>query len=260
MNSAVAISGAHGFLGSALVEHLRDSTAVIRLGRHSGDRPWNLSDSLAPTLTDATAVAHCAWVVVPRTAATAKTNIAGSLALLDSAGAAEIPFIFISSMSASDATRSRYGRSKRAVEKRVLAYERGYVLRPGTIRDATGSIGMLGESLGRLADLPLDPHVSPSPYVPIVSRDRVVEEVTSRLSAPDSAPREVDLVDEWIPLDALMATLTQRARRPKITIPSSVITGACSAFQRASIPLFRDLADSWLGLMDASARRTSPGA
>lgn len=259
MSSSVAVSGAHGFLGSAVVEHLSATSEVILLGRHSGDRRWNLADTWAPPLGDVAAVVHCAWAVAPRTAATANTNIAGSLALLDSAQTAGLPFIFISSMSASDATRSRYGRSKRIVEKHVLNYERGHVLRPGTIRDATGGIGMLGESLGRLADLPLEAQVSPSPYVPIVSRNRVVEEVTSRLSASDSAPREVDLVDEWIPLDALMATLTQRARRPKVSIPSSIITGACSAFQRASIPPFRDLADSWLGLMDASARHASPG-
>lgn len=62
-------------------------------------------------------------------------------------------------------------------------------------------------------------------------------------------------VDEWLPLEALMASLTERASRPTFRIPSGVVTGASVAFQRASIPPFRDLADSWLGLMDASARR-----
>jgi nucleoside-diphosphate-sugar epimerase len=255
MSNPVAVSGAHGFLGSAVVEHLRGSSDVIPLGRYPGDRAWDLRDTFAPSLGDVVAVIHCAWAVSPRTVTTANFNIAGSLALLDAARAADIPLIFVSSISASDATRSRYGRSKRAVERPVLAYERGVVLRPGTIRDASGGIGMLSESLGRLADLPLEARVSPSPYVPLVSLNRVVEAISKRLTNSTAVPREVDLVDEWLPLEALMASLTERASRPTVRIPSGVVTGASVALQRASIPPFRDLADSWLGLMDASARR-----
>lgn len=259
MASSLAITGAHGFLGSAILPALTEDQSVISLGRHPGDEPWQLTDTHSPTLEHASALIHCAWVVAPRTSSTANTNIAGSLALLDEARHQGIPFVFISSMSASDSTRSRYGRAKREVERHVLRYPQGSVIRPGTIRDEAGGIGMLGESLGRLTALPVQPRVTPDPAVPLVSLDRVVSVVMRHALAPGDDDREVDLVDEWIPLSALVTSFAPSAGpRRGVRVPQALITASTSVAQRASVSLFRDLADSWLGLMDAAQRQPTP--
>lgn len=252
MESSVAITGARGFLGSALVTALGPDHRVTSLGRHPGDEPWQLSDTHAPDLEGVQAVIHCAWAVTPRTSAVANVNIAGSLALLDEARRHGIPFVFISSMSASDSTRSRYGRAKREVEHHVLRYENGIVIRPGTIRDDAGGIGMLAASLGRLASLPVEARVNPDPLVPLVSLQRVVDESLTPALEP-ATTREVDLVDEWIPLSQLIASLApQDTTRRALRVPQTLITTASTVAQRAGVPPFQDLADSWLGLMDAS--------
>ena len=258
MDSTVAITGAHGFLGSAIRSTLDAEHHVTSLGRHPGDEPWQLSDNLPPDLDGTLALIHGAWAVAPRTSAVANMNIAGSLSLLDEARRHGIPFVFISSMSASDTTRSRYGRAKRAVERHVLTYEKGIVVRPGTIRDEAGGLGMLGASLGRLASLPVDAQVDPDPLVPLVSLERVVEESLKPVVAPADTPREIVLVDEWTPLSRLIASLAPDGTTKRvIRLPQALITTASTVAQYASVPPFRDLADSWLGLIDAAhAHRT----
>lgn len=253
MQPCVAITGAHGFLGSALTSALSTDHQVTSLGRHHGDQHWELSDVHAPALPSASAIIHCAWAVTPRTRSVANMNVAGSLALLDEAQRRAIPFIFISSMSASEGTRSRYGSAKRAVERHVLRYRNGVVVRPGTIQDASGGLGMLTASLSRLAALPVQARIHPEPRVPVVGLTRVVDVTIRRALTPSTDEQQMDLVDAWVPLSELVRSLATTSQPQRtVRLPSALVTAGSTLAQRASIPPFRDLGDSWLGLIDAS--------
>lgn len=244
------------------MEHLHHRATPTRsVGRRTADVVWDLSATAAPSLDGIRAIVHCAWTVAPRTQAVANMNIAGSLALLDEARRLDVPYVFISSMSASPTTLSRYGRSKHAVEAYVLEYSRGRVVRPGTIRDADGGIGMLGQSLKRLGSLPVSLRVTPTPDVPLVSLDRVVTVAADLALQPSTAATEVDLIDEWTSVDQLMAQMSSTPRASRsVTAPSTLVTTGCRVVRAAGVPGIRDLADSWLGLIDAGQRRavTSP--
>ena len=251
MSETLALTGASGFLGGAIRAAAPASTVVLSLGRHEGDTRWDMRSPSTPELGAASAVVHCAWLTTPRDKATSEKNITASLALLEAAKARSALFIFISSKSSNAATTSRYGRSKFAVEQAVLAYEHGLVIRPGTIQSASGSLGMLDETLGRLAGMSIGIRLKPDPQVPIVSLDRVVDTVWAAVPDQGSTPSIITLIDEWVPLGHLIEA--RRSTSPRITVPApSSLVGLGARMGRA-LPLgaIRDSADSWLGLADA---------
>ena len=255
MGDVTALTGFNGFLGSAIRVALLENHDVLTIGRRGADIQWDLANPLAPPLMDCSAIVHCAWAVAPRSQRVTDMNMAGSLALLDAARAADVPLVFVSTLSATAATRSRYGRSKLLVEENVLAYRRGRVIRPGVVRDSDGSMGMLSQALQRIASLPVRVSISPPPRVPVVGLERTVLAVTDAIRA-EGGPASQDLVDEWVDLDELMASMTNGESRPRrLTIPSTLVTSACIVSQR--LPRLRDLSDSWLGLTDAARGTTS---
>lgn len=249
----LGLTGASGFLGTAIRAAAPDSTVVLSLGRHRGETPWNMESRLAPDLGTATAVVHCSWMTTPRDKETAAKNITASLTLLAAARARSARFIFVSSKSSNAATKSRYGRSKFEVEQAVLGYEHGLVIRPGTIQSASGSLGMLDETLGRIAGMSIGIRLKPDPTVPLVSLAQVVATVWSVVHDQNSAPAIVTLVDEWVPLGDLIDA--RRSSAPRISMPApSALVGFGARIGRA-IPLraIRDSADSWLGFVDAGS-------
>src|ERR1700761_1299031 len=131
MSRVCALTGAHGYVGSALHRGLTAAGwTVISLSRRAnlaGDEiRWSLEDASALRQElrrrEVSAVVHAAWdlrLVRPRDLE--QVNVQGSLRLLeDSRAAGVLRFVFISSISAFDEAESHYGKTKLAVERAVL--------------------------------------------------------------------------------------------------------------------------------------------
>jgi len=149
-------------------------------------------------------------------------------------------------------TRSLYGQAKFALEQKVIAYSKGLVIRPGTVRDDSGRMGMLDDSLATLAALPVRLSIMPSPMVPLVSLDRLVSAIWSAaLNDPlhlDS--RVLQLIDHWEPLENLVEVRRGSRRAPTVKVYSSWLTAPARLAHVLPLGRIRDSADSWLGLVD----------
>jgi nucleoside-diphosphate-sugar epimerase len=142
----IAVTGARGFVGAHL-------TAQVRAQGHEVvELSWRLESQTEPALPESLdALIHAAYDF----AAEDDRNVAGSIRLFHAARAAGVDrLIFISSLSAFEGCKSRYGASKLAVEQRVAAIG-GCIVRLGFVCDDSGR-GLSG-SLKKLAALPIIP-------------------------------------------------------------------------------------------------------
>lgn len=163
MPPAALITGAYGYLGSriraALDELGWDTVALVRTPR-PGDSAvrWTLGDKL-PAGVSADVLVHCAYDMrVRRWDDICAVNVDGSAALLRSARRAGVDRILVlSSMSAYEGTKQRYGRAKLAIER--CALECGAIaVRPGLVYGADA--GGMGGTLRSLTKLPLTPVIT----------------------------------------------------------------------------------------------------
>ena len=135
----IAITGGAGFVGWHLTTQLRAM----------GHDVTHLARSFAIE-SEFDALIHAAWDF-----ADPEVNVGGSMRLFDAAKAAGIPrIVFISSLSAFEGCRSRYGATKLTVEKAVAAID-GCTARLGFVCD--DSTRGLSGALKRLAALPVIP-------------------------------------------------------------------------------------------------------
>jgi nucleoside-diphosphate-sugar epimerase len=159
----VLVTGAAGFLGAACCEYLADAgyrvralvrdpgqttsiEAVATDGVFQGDLPDRI-DTVA-FAGGVRAIVHCAFTTrgTNRTQVAA-ANLTGSRRLLELARGHDIDhFVFISSLAATPAAESFYGRSKRQVEQ-MLDPNRDLVLRPGLIMGRGGLFERMCRSL-----------------------------------------------------------------------------------------------------------------
>ena len=169
MTVRIAVTGAAGFLGGALVRHLvaggyevralvREPAAfalpgVAAVGRC--DLPDLLDESM---LEGADALVHCAWATRVTDAAVARRiNEDGSRRVFAAARARGVGrIVFVSSIAARPDAPSAYGRSKHAVEA-LLDPSRDLIVRPGLIvgRDGQGLFQQLRGSMQRLRLVPV---------------------------------------------------------------------------------------------------------
>lgn len=160
---SIAITGAGGFVGSRLARFFtRQGHHVIPLGRsYSGDgdqRFFSLDAVPAPDLLlGVDIVVHCAYDFADRRSAEANVNVKGSAALFRCAREAGSVPVHISSMSAFEGCKSRYGQTKLVVE-RLCTQHGGLNVRAGLVYDPEPG-GLMG-SLARLAKLPVVPLVA----------------------------------------------------------------------------------------------------
>jgi nucleoside-diphosphate-sugar epimerase len=137
----VALTGASGFVG----RHLASQLGAVPI-------PFRLESSTQiGTLASFDALIHAAWDFHAQD----DRNVAGSTRLFERAAAEGIPrILFISSLSAFEGCRSRYGKSKLAVENELTRFG-GCSVRLGFVIDETDH-GLSG-GLKKLARLPVIP-------------------------------------------------------------------------------------------------------
>ena len=145
----IVVTGANGFVGSALCRHLSARGATVRpLTRNAG---YDLAHPV-PSLVGAGVVVHCAHdFTSPR------ANVDGTLRLLDACARDGVSqFVFISSLSAHVGARSAYGRCKGESEERLgrSTHPIVTVLKPGTVLGPGGLFARV-RHLARLPALPV---------------------------------------------------------------------------------------------------------
>jgi len=172
--SAVAITGASGYVGSAIARCFRaQGWDVVELGRRAA-RKYELGGDVDWTEIDA--FVHCAWDFrLTRREDVERVNVQGSIRLMEGASASGVKRgVFISSLSCFEGCRSLYGQGKLKVEREAARL--GYAsVRPGLVYGETPG-GMMGS---------LEKAVKASPVVPLIGDG----------SAPQYPVHEEDLAE-----------------------------------------------------------------
>ncbi len=159
----IAVTGANGYVGGRILSRLRaggvDAVALVRRPA-CGDglaRRYALGEPLDSGLLDGIeTVIHAAYDASVQGEDIRTVNMHGSMPLLDGLAERGGRALLISSLSAFEGTRSRYGRAKLELERAVLARE-GIVLRPGLIFGiaAGGLFGAMVKALSASALAPM---------------------------------------------------------------------------------------------------------
>ncbi len=224
MKDCVAITGASGYVGSAIAQCFRaHGWDVLELGRNTPQR-YSLEEEKVVDLRNMDALVHCAWDFGPRKWRNVwRVNVEGSIRLLKSARDNGIPRgVFISSLSSFEGCRSLYGRGKLAVEKeaRRLGFS---VVRPGLVYGERpgGMMGSLEKAVTRSAVVPLIGDGS-YPQYPVHEED--LAELVFALCDPRRPPpgEPVSAASgEAVPFRDLLAIIAARhGRTPKfVPIP-----------------------------------------
>ncbi len=158
MKKTVAITGANGFVGSALCRELSKRFHVIRLSRKCGDIAFSLNKVNALPAVPIDIVVHCAHSF-SRTHGAFRENIKGTKDIYRWAvknGATQ--FIFISSLAASQRTPSLYGRTKWKIERWLAKQSHTTILRLGTV---VGHGGIFAKAFRLFSYLPIIPLAFP---------------------------------------------------------------------------------------------------
>jgi nucleoside-diphosphate-sugar epimerase len=266
MSRVCALTGAHGYVGSALRRGLTAAGwTVVSLSRRekvaedeirwsldeaSGSGPNTLREELRRR--EISAVVHAAWdlrLVRPRDLE--RVNVQGSLRLLEEARAAGVRrFVFISTISAFDEAESDYGKTKLAVERGV-ALQGGVVIRPGLVYGERpgGMFGALKTQAGRGAIIPLLGNGRYAQY--LVHEDDLAAAVIAAVSIEKAPERPVTVAhpESW-PLRSLMRQLAEsQGSHPRfVSVPWPLVYQGLKVTEALGLKLgFRS--DSVIGLV-----------
>lgn len=266
MSRVCALTGAHGYVGSALRRGLTAAGwTVVSLSRREklaqDEIRWSLdeasgsgSNALHEELRrrEVSAVVHAAWdlrLVRPRDLE--QVNVQGSLRLLTEARVADVPrFVFISTISAFDEAESYYGKTKLAVEREVVR-QGGLVIRPGLVYgDRPG--GMFGALKAQAAKGGIIPLLGNGRYAQyLVHEDDLAAVVVAAVSTERVPQKPVTVAhpDPW-PLRSLMEHLARsEGAEPRfISVPWRLVYRGLRFAETAGLKLgFRS--DSVIGLV-----------
>ena len=251
---AVAITGANGYVGTALCTAFGAAGyRVIALQRSApGDArdylPYSLEDGpAAPLPADVAAVVHCAYDLRARDRAEIeRINLGGTEKLLQAVG--DVPLVLISSQSAYAGTQQIYGRVKLACEDLVAA-RGGTSLRLGLVYGGNDG-GMIG-ALRKVAALPIVPMPRPDSQQYAVHAEDMARCVVATTEQPPphrvlgvANPRPVSFSEIMRTLRAAVTVKPLRA----VPVPSALVYRTLRAAEGVGVRAgFR--ADSLLGLM-----------
>jgi nucleoside-diphosphate-sugar epimerase len=252
----VAVTGAGGLIGRALIASLRSSglatRRLVRSPEGPDDRRFVLGEPVASgTLEGCDALIHAAHDFSALGPAARRANVEGSLRLFDSAREAGVGnLVFVSSISAFEGCASEYGRGKMAVEAR--AREQGAAIaRPGLVY---GGAGGMFASLARLCRLPLLPVFDGGGQpLHLVGLDEVARDLVYALSW-DAAARSVPVTMAHpapVAFRDLLASLARGSGRTlrTVSLPSGLALAPLRVLEAAGLPL-RFRSDSLVSLLN----------
>jgi nucleoside-diphosphate-sugar epimerase len=159
----IGVTGANGYVGARIISHLRaegiEAIGLVRRPEESepGARRYALAEPIDASLLDGIdTLVHAAYDLGQRGANVRRVNFCGSLPLIDGVAARGGRIVLISSLSAFNGARSRYGRTKLELEGAVLQ-RGGVVIRPGLVfgRPPRGLFGAMVAAISRRAVVPL---------------------------------------------------------------------------------------------------------
>jgi nucleoside-diphosphate-sugar epimerase len=266
MSRVCGLTGAHGYVGSALRRGLTAAGwTVVSLSRRekvaedeirwsldeaSGSGPNTLREELRRR--EISAVVHAAWDLrLVRPSDLQRVNVQGSLRLLEEARAAGVRrFVFISTISAFDEAESDYGKTKLAVERGV-ALQGGVVIRPALVYGERpgGMFGALKTQAGRGAIIPLLGNGRYAQY--LVHEDDLAAAVIAAVSIEKAPERPVTVAhpESW-PLRSLMRQLAEsQGSHPRfVSVPWPLVYQGLKLTEALGLKLgFRS--DSVIGLV-----------
>jgi nucleoside-diphosphate-sugar epimerase len=184
----IGVTGANGYVGGRIIAHLRasgiEAVALVRRPP-AGDplaRRYELGEPLESSLLDGIqTVVHAAYDASAQGPDVRAQNVTGSLPLLDGLHERGGRMLMVSSMSAFEGTRSRYGQGKLELERAVLERD-GTVLRPGLVFGA-GAGGLFGAMVKALSRRALVPMIGGGSQRLFVTHDKQLAELIVQLVA-----------------------------------------------------------------------------
>jgi nucleoside-diphosphate-sugar epimerase len=239
----IAVTGATGFLGRALVPALISAGwRVMSLGRTPPDdanvafHSWRLGEPLPLPAERATCVVHlaCATLTSAReTESAADLDLAGTMMIANQLRAlratdhASHDLLFVSSQSASEHARNRYGQQKWRLEQ-ALSHQGEVIVRPGLIYGGNDDASVYGGLARLIRALPVLPDIGRGRAIQPIHIDDLVEAIIRILSHPDQ--RRLWRLGEADP--AAFPDLVQQVARAKgtrvpliIPFPAGLVLG-----------------------------------
>jgi nucleoside-diphosphate-sugar epimerase len=253
----IAVTGANGYVGGRILSHLRgrgiDAIALVRRPT-PGDgraRRYTLGEPLEDSLLDdIKTVVHAAYDASVQGEGIHEVNVSGSLPLLDGVAERGGRVLMISSMSAFEGARSRYGRAKLELERAVLG-RGGSVVRPGLVF-GVGAGGLFGAMVEALSRRALAPIVGGSQRL-FVTHDEHLSELAAAIATGETLGEGPLFAANEVPttLRTIAAQIAAAHGRRSIAIPlapSLVRLGLrCAEVVGAGLPFH---SDSLLSLMN----------
>ena len=260
--TVVGVTGSSGYLGKALVNHLREAGFEVVEYRRSVDDESNPEDVRYFDLSHApdteifggvTCLIHAAWDLRETDPFRAwGRNVEGSKQLVAAALAGGIErVIFVSSMSAYFATKQDYGLMKLAIERAVLEANQ-VVVRPGLVYG--GKPGGMAQTLSKLSSLPVIP-IFRGAQLFTLHVDDFVAAIATLVEAENIPSAVIGLAHETpTPFREIMLAMAHPAGKSRrtLTISWHLVLGLLRVLERLKVPL-PVRSDSLLGLVRPAA-------
>lgn len=256
----VLVSGANGFLGSAICRHLSSSGCLVRAMVRSPENtsPLLNSDSIEihqcdlPATIDEEAFAnadtliHCAWAIRAEDKSKSDSiNLDGSRHLFGLARRNGLMHnVFVSSLSAHEHAESSYGRNKMLVERYP---EIDTIVRPGLIIGSGGLFLQMYESIKKIPVVPL--FFGGAQHVQFIHVDDICQAITAILDSRLTGQFNI-AHPESVDIKSFYRALAERAgRRVKfIRFPGRISLEILKAAESVGIRKLPITAENLLGL------------
>jgi nucleoside-diphosphate-sugar epimerase len=163
----VLITGANGYLGSVIVEHLTERNfkciKMVRNPQDDSSYKYELNCAIddESVFSGADVLIHLAHDFSANKSMTTshKINVEGSIGLFKIAVKHRVRIIFVSSVSSFEGCKSNYGKAKLLIEEWLQHNsEDSYIVRPGLVYGA--KVGGITNALYKLTQLPIVPIVN----------------------------------------------------------------------------------------------------
>lgn len=260
MTGPVVITGATGFIGRALVDHLATGGVPVRALSRSRSLPERAGvtqhayDLAGPVpreiLADAAVVVHAAWDVSGPAAPAATLNVAAARTLAAACREAGARAIFVSSFAAHPGARSHYGRSKLAAE---TAFDT--VVKPGLV---AGDGGLFARLSGLLATQRIVPLVGARRAMQLIGVDELIAALAALVTEPGPGTYWVAHPEPLGMTDLYRQLARAAGGSPTLMpVPELAVLAGARAAERLGVALPVS-SDSVLGLRHAVTRDTEP--